>query len=68
MDVCVHMYVIVETSCGALNQQSEGPGTPSTPRARATDSDHNHITYSPYNLLQQETRRLRFVDAVTIAQ
>jgi len=60
--------LIVETTDSALNQQSDGPDTPSAPQARVADSDKSGIPYSPSNLRDQETRRLRFVDAVTIAQ
>jgi len=65
--LCVH--VILETCLSAMNEQSDEPAAPSTPRETVLDNSQCRSPFSPCDSQDKRgSRRLRFVDAVTSAK
>jgi len=61
--------VNLETRHDVLNQQSDEPTAPSTPRESAVDSSQCHSPFSPSDPQHKRgSQRLRFVDVVTSAK
>jgi len=59
----MHVHLIVEIH--AVNEKSSEPVCPSTPQETVVGSDQCRSPFVQSNLNDQESRQIRFVDAVT---